>query len=71
MTIIKRTDRWEPSERGPAVPKTATLYNSHIATVEEFGRLEKRSFSNALQVIIEQWYDCVGADVLNAPEPQS
>lgn len=47
----------EATEEGPALPKTVTLYQRHMNIVEYVARSERRTFSNALQMIIEQHYD--------------
>lgn len=59
MTHIVTQGTWQPEEAGTSSPKTVTLYQNHSSIVEELCRREKRTFSNGLQVIIEQWYDAV------------
>lgn len=48
-----QTDTVETEDK--ALTTGVALYPSQIAIVRELAARERRSFSNALQVIIEQW----------------
>lgn len=69
--IIKQTDWGEarPGER--TTNRAVSFYPNHIAVIEEFAKRERRTFSNAVQVIVEQWYDANIEDFITDEERAS
>ncbi len=45
----------QPGER--TINKAVSFYPNQLAIVKAFANMERRTFSNAVQVIVEQWYD--------------
>lgn len=54
---LKVTDWAEPKHDERTTNRAVSLYPNQIAIIEALAKTERRSFSNALQVIVEQWYD--------------
>lgn len=48
--------------------KAYTLYPKHIEIIEMVSKAEHRSFSNALQVILERYYEYRVREFVSEPE---
>lgn len=45
----------DKQQDGRSIQRTVTLFEEHVTAVETLARRERRTFSNALQRIIELW----------------
>lgn len=50
----RTTETPEPTDER-AVMRAFSLYPRQVAIIEDFAKRDRRSLSNALQVILEQW----------------